>query len=205
MTVLFAVEETAKGIGSWTAIATVAALAGAVIGGAIVWVVNLFKIRKLGLESRQLEGQQISTLHEYRNKYREADRQLGQSMKDFVTELDTNPTNPDQLHPAREKVCAALDEAIPRFVDLFEFECHSHKGGQARTLSLIDYAAWEFRAWLRCISCINHPNVLRFLGKQPMRISKRTLHPLRIACESVKYRGEDKQILIDEINRVIEG
>ncbi len=205
MIALFAVEEAARMPWFWTMAETVAGLIGMVIGVVIVWILHVFTIRKLGLEIKQLKGGQITKLHEYRNKYREADREVGQSMKAFEVELDTDPTNPEELHSARENVCAALDEAIPRYVDLFEFECHIYRGDQSRMKSLIDSATCDLRIWGRCLTSINRPKVLQFLRRQPMKINKRTLCSLRTACESGQINVEDRQIFVNEINRVIEA
>ncbi len=197
MIALFAVEEAARMLWSWTTVVAVAGLIGMAIGGTIVWIVHVFTIRKLRLEIKQIEGGQITKLHEYRNKYREADREVGQSMKAFFMELDTQPTNPGELHSARENVCAALDEAIPRYVELFEFECHIYRGDQSRMKSLIDSATWDLRMWGRCLTSINRPKVLRFLRRQPMKINKRTLHSLRTACDSGQINVEDSSTVLD--------
>lgn len=173
-------------------------------GGLLVWLKDYFTIAKLREEIGKLKGDKLVQLHGYQSKYRELMKQIKDLASQYIHLWCSDCLQREQLDAVREKMCAAVDDAIVAYSQLVELHCVSFSKDKARSDLLVEDTVAEFRQWKLAIRNINNANVLKFLGgKEPLRIHYRGIKQMAVAVSRLADGIDGKQQLIDEINQFI--
>ena len=179
-------------------------------GGLLVgWVGTIIKWcadrRKWRLEKEKHVGEQLKQLHEHDESHREADNRYADCSRAFLAELETTPTDQKRLRDVRDDLCRALNDLISRYVAYFEFYCHVYQNDSDRLSSFCDSTVRDLRIWHTCQNNVNTPNVMSVVGREPFRISKHSLMPIRHALSRLRPSRDAKNALEMELDRLIEA
>jgi len=171
---------------------------GGLIGLAIGWSIENARkradIKKLRAESVKLAGDHLKNVQTARRAYNDAVSKAGKCAFKLREILKSTATQEGTIDAAREDFCASvMVYAIPRYIDYAQWEHLDCKRDPKRINNVIKEVVLpelaRFEDWIKVI---NSSNLLSYLGKNPARISKRTLLPLLTLTDGLSPVDEDK-------------
>ena len=174
------------------------------VSASFIWYL---KYRKLSGELKSLRMQHLAKRHEYDRDVNETDKALTAAICAYVnlipqpvknlTGLSTQDLR--ELSEARETACGALGDYLSSLCMWTESNCQVNVQDKTRLEADSDGLVRNLRLCKRCLEILNNRRTLDALDREPYKVSKHTIAPIRIVIQQLPIEDRQKQQMVDDI------